>query len=38
MCGIAGIFHFDIDKIINPMLLHIMERSIAHRGPDDSGI
>ncbi len=37
MCGIAGIYNFD-KKPINYNELSIMADSVAHRGPDDSGI
>jgi asparagine synthase (glutamine-hydrolysing) len=38
MCGIAGLFYFDKDQKISSNLLIKMRDSIAHRGPDDSGI
>lgn len=38
MCGIAGIFHLDTVKPIDPARLRIMTDVQAHRGPDGSGI
>ena len=37
MCGITGIFNF-ADKRVSRKVLLNMTNSIAHRGPDDSGI
>jgi asparagine synthase (glutamine-hydrolysing) len=38
MCGIAGKLYFDRERHVDPSLLHAMNRVLAHRGPDDSGI
>jgi asparagine synthase (glutamine-hydrolysing) len=36
MCGIAGIYHFDL-KPVDAGMLQRMTRIIRHRGPDDEG-
>lgn len=38
MCGIAGLYYFDDARTVESGLLTKMNDSIAHRGPDDSGI
>ena len=38
MCGIAGKLFFDSSRKVAPGLLARMNRVLAHRGPDDSGI
>jgi asparagine synthase (glutamine-hydrolysing) len=38
MCGITGIFEFDNRNPIPESLVHRMNDSIIHRGPDDEGI
>ncbi|MEO9469406.1 XrtA/PEP-CTERM system amidotransferase [Parasphingorhabdus sp.] len=38
MCGIAGIFHLETAKPVDPERLRKMTDSVAHRGPDGSGI
>ncbi|MBU8922901.1 MAG: asparagine synthase (glutamine-hydrolyzing) [Bacteroidales bacterium] len=37
MCGIAGIFHFESRRKVDPVLLRRMTDLLTHRGPDDSG-
>jgi len=37
MCGFTGVYSENKDNI-NPRVLSIMSKKIAHRGPDDSGI
>ena len=37
MCGIAGIFNFDLEKSISKEILKNMADTIAHRGPDGEG-
>lgn len=37
MCGIAGIFHFDLSKEVDSLVLNRMRDSLEHRGPDDYG-
>ena len=37
MCGIAGIFEFDLSARPDARLLEQMTAAIAHRGPDDCG-
>lgn len=37
MCGIAGIFHLDTAKPVDPVRLRKMTDSMGHRGPDGSG-
>jgi asparagine synthase (glutamine-hydrolysing) len=38
MCGIAGIFHRDVPKPVDPARVRMMIDAIAHRGPDGEGI
>lgn len=38
MCGIAGIFHLETAKPVDPARLKSMTNSMGHRGPDGSGI
>ncbi|QTD56444.1 XrtA/PEP-CTERM system amidotransferase [Parasphingorhabdus cellanae] len=38
MCGIAGIFHLETAKPVEPARLRKMTDSLSHRGPDGSGI
>lgn len=38
MCGIAGIFHLETAKPVDPVRLRKMTDSLVHRGPDSSGI
>jgi asparagine synthase (glutamine-hydrolysing) len=38
MCGIAGIFHVESSKPVDPDRVRRMTDAIAHRGPDGSGI
>jgi len=38
MCGIAGIFHTDVPKPVDPARVEAMTDAIAHRGPDGSGV
>ena len=38
MCGICGIFEFDRHEPIAQDLVHRMNETIVHRGPDDEGI
>jgi asparagine synthase (glutamine-hydrolysing) len=38
MCGIAGIFHLDTPKPVDPARLERMCDAIAHRGPDGQGV
>ncbi len=38
MCGIAGIFHVESSKPVDPERVRRMTDSIAHRGPDGSGV
>ena len=38
MCGIAGIFHPDVPKPVDPALVEAMTDALAHRGPDGSGV
>jgi asparagine synthase (glutamine-hydrolysing) len=38
MCGIAGIFHVESSKPVDPERVKRMTDAIAHRGPDGSGI
>ena len=37
MCGITGIFNFDLERSISKDLLKKMADTIAHRGPDGEG-
>ena len=38
MCGIAGIFHPDVPKPVDPARVEAMADALAHRGPDGSGV
>ena len=38
MCGIAGIFHPDVPKPVEPARVRAMTDVLAHRGPDGSGL
>ena len=38
MCGISGIFEFDQARAIDREVVHRMNESLRHRGPDDEGI
>jgi asparagine synthase (glutamine-hydrolysing) len=38
MCGITGIFNFDRQVQVPNEVIHRMNESIVHRGPDDEGI
>ncbi len=38
MCGIAGIFHFETAKPVDPARLTAMTDAMLHRGPDGSGV
>jgi asparagine synthase (glutamine-hydrolysing) len=38
MCGIAGIFHPDVPKPVDPARVKAMADVLAHRGPDGSGV
>ncbi|VWX46463.1 XrtA/PEP-CTERM system amidotransferase [Novosphingobium sp. 9U] len=38
MCGIAGIFHLETPKPVDPARLERMCDAIAHRGPDGQGV
>lgn len=38
MCGIAGIFHVESSKPVDPERVRRMTDAIAHRGPDGSGV
>jgi asparagine synthase (glutamine-hydrolysing) len=38
MCGIAGIFHIESAKPVDPERVKRMTDAIAHRGPDGSGV
>ncbi len=38
MCGIAGLFHPDVPKPVDPARIEAMAEAIAHRGPDGSGV
>jgi asparagine synthase (glutamine-hydrolysing) len=38
MCGIAGLFHPDIPKPVDPARVRAMTDVLAHRGPDGSGV
>jgi asparagine synthase (glutamine-hydrolysing) len=37
MCGICGIFNFDLRRQVQRSLLKGMNRQMTHRGPDDDG-
>jgi len=38
MCGIAGLFHADVPKPVDPARIKAMADVLAHRGPDGSGV
>jgi asparagine synthase (glutamine-hydrolysing) len=38
MCGIAGLFHTDVPKPVDPARIRAMADTLAHRGPDGSGV
>jgi asparagine synthase (glutamine-hydrolysing) len=38
MCGIAGLFHPDVPKPVDPARVKAMADVLAHRGPDGSGV
>jgi asparagine synthase (glutamine-hydrolysing) len=38
MCGIAGIFHLETAKPVDPQRVKRMTDAIAHRGPDGAGV
>ncbi|CAN5116881.1 amidotransferase 1, exosortase A system-associated [soil metagenome] len=38
MCGIAGIFHLETAKPVDPARVRLMSDAIAHRGPDGAGV
>ena len=38
MCGIAGLFHTHVAKPVDPARVRAMTDSLAHRGPDGSGL
>ncbi|HEX6376028.1 MAG TPA: XrtA/PEP-CTERM system amidotransferase [Allosphingosinicella sp.] len=38
MCGIAGLFHPDVPKPVDPKRVRAMADVLAHRGPDGSGV
>jgi asparagine synthase (glutamine-hydrolysing) len=38
MCGIAGLFHPDVPKPVDPKRIKAMADVLAHRGPDGSGV
>ena len=38
MCGIAGIFHAETPKPVDPSRVERMCDALAHRGPDGSGV
>ncbi|HET8611238.1 MAG TPA: XrtA/PEP-CTERM system amidotransferase [Sphingomonas sp.] len=38
MCGIAGVFHLDVAKPVDPARVRGMIDAIAHRGPDGEGV
>jgi asparagine synthase (glutamine-hydrolysing) len=38
MCGIAGIFHIETAKPVDPARVTAMTDALAHRGPDGSGV
>src|SRR5690349_15982454 len=38
MCGICGIFEYESTGVVTRDLVHRMNQSISHRGPDDEGI
>ncbi len=38
MCGLTGIFEYERSTEISKELVHRMNETIVHRGPDDEGI
>jgi asparagine synthase (glutamine-hydrolysing) len=38
MCGIAGMFHLQTAKPVDPQRVRLMTDVLAHRGPDGSGV
>jgi asparagine synthase (glutamine-hydrolysing) len=38
MCGIAGLFHPQVPKPVDPARIRAMADTLAHRGPDGSGV
>lgn len=38
MCGIAGLFHADVPKPVDPARIEAMADTLDHRGPDGSGV
>ncbi|RLB08881.1 MAG: asparagine synthase (glutamine-hydrolyzing) [Deltaproteobacteria bacterium] len=38
MCGICGIYNFGTSEPVNKELLHEMNQTLLHRGPDDEGV
>lgn len=38
MCGIAGIFHLETAKPVDPARVALMTDTMVHRGPDGSGV
>lgn len=38
MCGIAGVFHYETVKPVDPKRIEAMTLALAHRGPDGTGI
>ena len=38
MCGIAGLYHLETAKPVDPARLHAMIAAMAHRGPDGDGV
>jgi len=38
MCGIAGIFHLETAKPVDPARIAAMTATLAHRGPDGDGV
>jgi asparagine synthase (glutamine-hydrolysing) len=38
MCGIAGLFHLETAKPVDPARVEVMTNAQAHRGPDGSGV
>ena len=38
MCGIAGIFHCETPRPVDPARVETMANALAHRGPDGSGV
>ena len=38
MCGIAGIFHLETQKPVDPLRVTAMTDALAHRGPDGAAV